>query len=211
MASRRWPSPKPSCLAATYEKRVYPNGVYEEVVVYGDGARELRRIVASMPIIIERLEHAEKISATTSMGEPVEAGDYRVTVLELKEARYLKGVLGTYHQVPSGTKGVLVALMIEVTGQKVWCPERYTTWGYLITEPGNKYGFTTTSRVPLILGASDDIKKEAVLFLDLTMSACVGPGESTGGHLLFVIPEDERLVKLVLYIGPAEIVVNLQE
>jgi hypothetical protein len=203
--------PKPQCLAASYEKRVYPNGVYEEVVVYGDGARGLYRIVASIPIIIERLEQAEKISAAASMGEPVEVGGYRVTVLELKEARYLKGVLGTYHQVPSGTKGVLVALMIEVTGQKVWCPERYTTWGYLITEPGNKYGFTTTSRVPLILGASDDIKKEAVLFLDLTMSACVGPGKSTGGHLLFVIPEDERPAKLVLYIGPAEIVVNLQE
>jgi len=28
--------PKPQCLAATYEKCVYPNGVYEEVVVYGD-------------------------------------------------------------------------------------------------------------------------------------------------------------------------------
>jgi len=203
--------PKPRCLAASYEKREYPNGDYEEVVVYGDGARGLYRIVASVPIMIERLEQSEKISATTSMGEPVEVGGYRVTVLEVKEVRYVKSVLGAYRQVPKGSKGVLVALMIEVAGQRVWCPERFTTWGHLITEFGESYKFTSFGELPLIEEYIENIEEKAVLFLDLTMSACIGPGESTVGHLLFAVPEGERPVKLVLYIGSAEIVVKLAQ
>jgi len=154
---------------------------------------------------------AEKTSAATSIGEPVEVGGYRVAVLEVKEVRYVKSIFDTYRQVPKGSKGVLVALMIEAAGQRVWCPERFTTWGYLITESGKRYKFTSFGELPLIEEFSDDIEKEAVLFLDLTMPACVGPGESTVGHLLFAVPEGERPVKLVLYIGPAEIVVNLQD
>jgi|GEM_PF-3462225 len=206
--------PKPNCILAKYGRYTYPNGVYEEVEVYGDGARGLYRIVASIPIIVQRVEQveqAEKVSVATSIREPVEVGGYRVTVLEVKEVRYVKFVLGAYRQVPKGTKGILVTLMIEVTGQRVWCPEQLTTWGYLITESGNKYKFTSFGELPLIEEYIENIEEKAVLFLDLTMSACIGPGESTGGHLLFAIPKDEKPAKLVLYIGPAEIVVNLQD
>ena len=204
--------PKPDCRVGYYGKYLYPNGVYEVVEVYSSYRYPTaHRVAFYLPLIIQNVKdiEAEKTSATASIGEPVEVGGYRVTVLEVKEVRYVKSIIGPYHQVPNGTKGVLVTLIIEVTGQKVWCPERYTAWGYLITESGKKYRFTTSGELPLIEEYIENIEEKAVRFLDLTMSACRGPGESTGGHLLFAVPEGEKPAKLVLYIGSAEIVVDL--
>jgi hypothetical protein len=90
-------------------------------------------------------------------------------------------------------------------------PGAVRPWGYLITESGSKYRFTSFGELPLIEEYIENIEEKAVLFLDLTMSACIGPGESTRGHLLFAVPEGENPAKLVLYIGSAEIVVDLSQ
>jgi len=127
----------------------------------------------------------------------------------------VKSPFGSYRQVPKyltygnetvPAKGILVTVVIEVTGQALWCPEFLQA--YLVTESGKRFGLVGFSQLPIDLEATEGME-EAVLSLDLTMSACVGLGESTGGHLLFVVPKDEALAKLVIYICSAEVVVDL--
>jgi len=146
-------------------------------------------------------EATETKSITAHIGETIKAGDWEITVLEVKGAEYIKED-DSYYKAKEGKKLVLVKLRIKNIGKETKAVS--DIWNFILVSNANKsYEETYTYELEYISkwDVTDEIKSKAVVFEGLDTTASVAPNTIIEGYLLFQIPIDENPAKLCFKVG----------
>jgi hypothetical protein len=147
------------------------------------------------------------------IGKAVTVGDWEITVLGVKEAKYLKSG-DSYYAAEEGQKAVVVTLRIKNIGKET--KTLSDVWSFVLVTNANKsYESKTVFGFKLLL--SSDVTKEveasAVTVNALNTFASIAPGTQVEGDILFAISQNEEPQKLhfkVGIIGPTEVTVTLK-
>lgn len=161
----------------------------------------------------EAVEEATKTNyATGELGKPITVGKWEITVLNVKETKFLKSG-GTYYSAEDGRKAVIVTTRIKNTG--VEASSVSDVWNFiLVTNVNKSYEKVWPIHFNIIWSVSEDVKRSAVEVKDLGAFQSVAPGTYIEGDLLFDIPRDEKPKSLffqVGIIGPTQVEVRLSK
>lgn len=154
-----------------------------------------------------------------SVGQVVSAGPWRVAVLYVREATYVKAmVLGSwsYYQAPEGTRVVIVRLRVENAGTEVrypFGPAELST-PVLITSTNRSCGTAYTYELKRLWSPSQEVVERAVEYSALDIFSKLAPGTFVEGDFMYIVPEGETPLKLYITYWPSpfekvEIVVRL--
>jgi hypothetical protein len=138
----------------------------------------------------------------------VQVGPWRLAVLDVKEATYIKTlVLGTwsYYQAPEGMKIVIVTLRIENTGMETRYPFGPGELGtpVLVTDANKSYDKAYTYELKSIYEVSKEIEEKAIEYKELDIFTKVAPGSYVEGDIMFLTPQTEKPAKLVIEYWPS--------
>jgi len=136
------------------------------------------------------------------------AGPWRLAVLDVKEATYIKTlVLGTwsYYQAPEDMKIVIIGLRIENTGMETRYPFGPGELGtpVLVTDANRSYEKAYKYELKSIYEVSKEIEEKAIEYKELDIFTEVAPGSYVEGDIMFLIPQTEKPAKLVIEYWPS--------
>ena len=158
---------------------------------------------------VETVKEVEKGKAIyAKLGEPIRVGDWKITVLDVKEATYVRED-NSYYRAKEGYKVIIVTLRIENVGDTV--STLHIVEPVIVSDAGKSY--ERTLFLTPILFVTKDIKLKAVAVKELGIAPSLAPGTYIEGDILFQIPEDEKPTKLCFKVGvfgEYEIVVELR-
>ena len=146
------------------------------------------------------------------IGQTVTVGDWEITVLGVKEAKYLKRD-DSYYAAKEGQKAVVVTLRIKNIGKETKTPD---IWKFVIVTNANKsYGDEPVYSFKYLLSwdVTEEVKRSAVTVNMLRTFASIAPGTQMEGDILFAIPQNEEPQKLhfkVGIIGSTEVIITLR-
>jgi hypothetical protein len=146
------------------------------------------------------------------IGQAVAVGNWEVTVLGVREARYLRSG-DSYFATREGEKAVVVTLRIRNTRGETRSAS--DIWGFTLVTSANKSyeGVTVFSFKPLLpWNVTDEVRAGAVAVSELRTSASLAPGTYIEGDVLFAVPQSEtprRLHFKVGVVGPTEVSIAL--
>jgi hypothetical protein len=158
-------------------------------------------------------EETEKSKATTSsatnvgiveasLSQTVVAGDWRVTVEDVVETKYIKSG-ESYYGAPEGMKIILVKMKIENAGSEIKRPMFELSTFVLVTSAGKSYETKYPISLEWIFQPTKEVIEGAVVYVGLDLGNNVAPGTYTEGHLMYLIPEGEKAEKLYLTYSPS--------
>ena len=138
----------------------------------------------------------------------VQAGPWRLAVLDVKEATYIKTLvfnIWSYHQAPEDKKIVIVRLRIENTGVEEKSPFGFGELGMpvLITDVNKSYMRAYTYELKSVHEVSKEIEESAVEYKGLDVLTKVAPGSYVEGDIMFLTPQTENPAKLVIEYWPS--------
>jgi len=161
--------------------------------------------------VVEEATKTKYVSGV--IGKAVTVGDWEITVLGVKEAKYLKSG-DSYYAAEEGQKAVGVTLRIKNIGKETKTPS--DIWSFVLVTNANKsyenkevFGF----KLLLSSDVTEEVKASAVTVNTLNTLASIAPGTQMEGDILFAIPQNEEPQKLhfkVGIIGPTEVTVTLK-
>ncbi len=157
-------------------------------------------------------EETEKSKATTSsatnvgiveasLGQTVVAGDWKVTAEDVVETKYIKSG-ESYYGAPEGMKIILVKMKIENAGSEIKRPTSDLSTPVLVTSAGKSYEIKYPISLKWIFQPTKEVIEGAVVYMGLDLGNNVAPGAYTDGHLMYLIPEEEKAEKLYLTYWP---------
>jgi len=171
-------------------------------------------IHAGLWAISKGAEEATKVTTINgSIGGSVKAGDWMITALRMRGAMYIKKD-DSYYRAKDGYRLVLVRLRIENAGKEIRTAS--DIWNFvLVTNAKKSYERAYTLDLNYISSwnLTEDIKRSAVPYEELSSSASVAPGTAIEGDLLFQISGNEEPEKLYLKVGIVggyEVTINLK-
>ncbi len=158
------------------------------------------------------MEETEKLKTTTSstanagiveasLGQTVVAGDWKVTAEDVVETKYIKSG-ESYYGAPEGMKIILVKMKIENAGSEIKRPMFELSTFVLVTSAGKSYETKYPISLKWIFQPTKEVIEGAVVYMGLDLSSNVAPGAYTDGHLMYLIPEEEKAEKLYLTYWP---------
>jgi len=158
-------------------------------------------------------EETEKSKATTSsatnvgiveasLGQTVVAGEWRVTVEDVVETKYIKSG-ESYYGAPEGMKIILAKMKIENAGSEIKRPIFELSTFVLVTSAGKSYETKYPISLEWIFQPTKEVIEGAVVYVGLDLGNNVAPGTYTEGHLMYLIPEGEKAEKLYLTYSPS--------
>jgi len=158
-------------------------------------------------------EETEKSKATTSsatnvgiveasLGQTVVAGEWRVTVEDVVETKYIKSG-ESYYGAPEGMKIILVKMKIENAGSEIKRPMFELSTFVLVTNAGKSYETKYPISLEWIFQPTKEVIEGAVVYVGLDLGNNVAPGAYTDGYLMYLIPKGEKAEKLYLTYWPS--------
>jgi hypothetical protein len=147
------------------------------------------------------------------IGKALTVGDWEITVLGVKEAKYLKSG-DSYYAAEEGQKAIIVTLRIRNIGKETKTPS--DIWSFvLVTNVNKSYESKTVFGFKLLWPSdvTEEVKASAVTVNTLNTFTSIAPGTQIEGDILFAIPQNEEPQKLhfkVGIIGPTEVTVTLK-
>jgi hypothetical protein len=173
------------------------------------GKKELVTITVATPY--------KSAQQTFTVNETLEVGVWRIKILRVEESPCIvyEHWYGSreFYQVPAGMKAVVVRVVVENRGVKGGAPFTYLKWlspGEIslpkaYTNTGREYEAITEHEISYVL-TKISLPDEEVLKLAIPFRGSFGyvdPGKSDERDLLYVIPVNEKLEKLVMiYLPP---------
>ena len=153
------------------------------------------------------VEEATKVEhASGVVGQPMVVDGWEVTVLGVREAKYVKHD-DSYYSAKEGEKAVLVSLRVKNVGEETRTASEI--WNFvLVTDAGRSYERGYVWDLEPLWGAT--IK--AAEYRDISLAQSIPPGAYIEGDLLFVISKGESPARLhfkVGIIGGTEVEVEL--
>jgi len=139
----------------------------------------------------------------------VALGPWRLTVLDVKEAVYIKTLeLGTwsYYKAPEGMKIIIITVRVENTGTDVEYPFGVDiSTPILVTDANRSYDYTSTYQLKYIYSyeVTKEIEQSAVEYKELDVFAKVAPGTYIEGDFMYLIPTTEKPVELIMTYWPS--------
>ena len=146
------------------------------------------------------------------VGRAVTVGNWEVTVLGVKEAKYLKSG-DSYYAAEEGQKAIVVTLRIRNIGKETKTPD---IWNFVMVTNANKsYEDKSVYSFKYLLSwdVTEEVKRNAVTVNMLRTFAPIAPGTQIEGDILFAIPQNEEPQKLhfrVGILGPTEVIITLR-
>ena len=145
------------------------------------------------------IKEATKVeNVTASLGEPIKVGDWRVTVLSVQKADYVK-IGDSYYEPSKGKKFIIVKLRIEYLGKEMESPSEI--WDFTIVTNARKGYSEELIPANILFEVSDEVKAKAVEITGLDKSQKLASGGSIEGDILFEIPTNEEPVELHFKVG----------
>jgi hypothetical protein len=144
------------------------------------------------------------------IGQTVTVGNWEITVLGMKEAKYLKSD-DSYYATEEGQKAVVVTLRIKNIGKETKTSD---IWKFVIVTNANKsyesksvYNFEPLWSWKI----TEEVKTNAVTVNILNTFASIAPGTQMEGDILFAIPQNEEPQRLHFKVGiTTEVIVTLR-
>jgi hypothetical protein len=144
------------------------------------------------------------------VGRAVTVGDWEITVLGVKEAKYLKSG-DSYYAAKEGQKAVVVTLRIKNIGKETKTPD---IWKFVIVTNANKsYERISVYSFKYLWSrdVTEEVKRNAVTVNELETFASIAPGTQMEGDILFAIPQNEEPQRLHFKVGIiTEVIVTLR-
>jgi hypothetical protein len=164
--------------------------------------------------VSKAVEEATKTKYVSGViGKAITVGDWEITVLDVKEAKYLKSG-DSYYAAEEGQKAIIVTLRIRNIGKETRSAS--DIWSFVLVTNVNKSYESKTVFGFKLLWSSDvtkDVEASAVTVNTLNTFTSIAPGTQIEGDILFAIPQNEEPQKLhfkVGIIGPTEVTVTLK-
>jgi hypothetical protein len=144
------------------------------------------------------------------IGQAVTVGDWEITVLGVKEAKYLKRD-DSYYAAKEGQKAVVVTLRIKNIGKETKTSD---IWKFVIVTNANKsYERISVYSFKYLWSrdVTEEVKRNAVTVNELETFASIAPGTQMEGDILFAIPQNEEPQRLHFKVGIiTEVIVTLR-
>jgi hypothetical protein len=166
-------------------------------------------VLYSISKAIEKIAETKHIPGV--IGQAVSVGSWEITVVDVKEARYLNSG-DSYYAAKEGQKAVMVTLRIRNIGEETMAPN---IWSFIIVTNANKiyeskpvYNFESLWSWNI----TEEVKTSAVTVNTLNTFASIAPETQVEGDILFEIPQTEEPQKLhfkVGFIGATKVMVTL--
>jgi hypothetical protein len=148
--------------------------------------------------------------ASGVIGQAVTVGNWEITVLSVKEAKYLKSG-DIYYAAEEGQKAVIATLRIMNIGKETRSVS--DLWSFtLVTNVNKSYATVFGYKIISPWNITDEVKASATTVNKLDMFGSLAPGTYTEGDILFTIPQNETPQKLhfkVGIVGPTEVSITL--
>jgi energy-coupling factor transporter transmembrane protein EcfT len=201
-------------MIAKREKKALPLVLGVLLVIAGLGSLLVTATVHAGTYAIS--EAVKTRNLTAKINEPIKAGDWEITVKEVKETAYIR-VDSDYYGAKEGQKIVLLRISVKNTGKETQTNPFWFRFPVLISNANKSYEFKSTATIYLNYIPSyklnESIKSSAVLYREFSITASVAPGTYIEGDFLFQIPKEEspdRLVLKVEALGGYEVTVKLR-
>jgi type II secretory pathway pseudopilin PulG len=139
--------------------------------------------------------------ASGVIGQAITVDDWEITVLDVKEAKYLKSG-DSYYVAEEGQKAVIVTLRIKNIGKETKTPS--DIWSFVLVTNANKsYEDASIFKFEPLFpwNITDEVKTSAVTVNTLDRLGSLAPGTYIEGDVLFTIPQNETPQKLHLKVG----------
>jgi hypothetical protein len=146
------------------------------------------------------------------IGQAITVGNWEITVLGVKEAKYLKSD-DSYYAANERQKAVVVTLRIRNIRKETKTSD---IWDFIIVTYANKSYESESVYIFEPLWSweiTGEVKANAVTVNILNIFASIAPGTQIEGNILFTIPQNEEPQKLhfkVGILGPTEVIVTLR-
>jgi uncharacterized membrane protein YeiB len=137
--------------------------------------------------------------ASGVIGQAVTVGNWEITVLNVKEAKYLKSG-DIYYAAEEGQKAVIATLRIMNIGKETRSAS--DLWSFtLVTNVNKSYATVFGYKIISPWDITDEVKASATTVNKLDMFGSLAPGTYTEGDILFTIPQNETPQKLHFKVG----------
>jgi hypothetical protein len=131
--------------------------------------------------------------ASGVIGQAVTVGNWEITVLNVKEAKYLKSG-DIYYAAEEGQKAVIATLRIMNIGKETRSVS--DLWSFtLVTNVNKSYATVFGYKLISLWNITDEVKASATTVNKLEFGS-LAPGTYTEGDTLFTIPQNETPQKL---------------
>ena len=174
------------------------------------GTAFIHMTVYSVSKAVEEATKTKYVSGV--IGKALTVGDWEITVLDVKEAKYLKSG-DSYYAAEEGQKAVIVTLRIKNIGKETKTAS--DIWSFtLVTNANKSYEDASIFKFEPLFpwSITDEVKTSATTVSTLDRSGSLAPGTYIEGDILFTIPQNETPQKLHLkvgIIGPTEVSITL--
>jgi len=147
--------------------------------------------------------------ASGVIGQAVTVDKWEITVLNVKEAKYLKSG-DIYYAAEEGQKAVIATLRIMNIGKETRSVS--DLWSFtLVTNVNKSYATVPSYKLISLWNITDEVKASATTVNEF-MFGSLAPGTYTERDILFTIPQNETPQKLhfkVGIVGPTEVSITL--
>jgi len=149
---------------------------------------------------VKGVEEATKVKTlSATLGAPVTIYDWRITVTNVREAKYVE-YEGRYYGAESGKKIIIITLRIENTGVETKTPS--DIWDFvLVTDAGKSYERVDYYYLKYFWSPSSDVMRNAVKTERLSLFTSLAPKSYIEGDILFEITEVEKPATLYFKVG----------
>jgi len=159
--------------------------------------------------VSKAVEETTKTKYAGVIGQAVTVGNWEITVLNVKEAKYLKSG-DIYYAAEEGQKAVIATLRIMNIGKETRSVS--DLWSFtLVTNVNKSYATVFGYKLISLWNITDEVKASATTVNKLEFGS-LAPGTYTEGDILFTIPQNETPQKLhfkVGIVGPTEVSITL--
>jgi hypothetical protein len=166
------------------------------------------KAVESVSKAVEEAVETKHVSGV--IGQAVTVGNWEITVLGVKEAKYLKRD-DSYYAAEEGQKAVVVTLRIKNIGKETKTPD---IWNFVMVTNANKsYEDKSVYSFKYLLSrdVTEEVKRNAVTVNMLRTFAPIAPGTQMEGDILFAIPQNEEPQRLHFKVGiTTEVIIRLR-
>jgi hypothetical protein len=138
---------------------------------------------------------------TGSLRQPISVGDWRVTVLGVREGKYLREG-NVYYSAKEGRKAVVVSLRVENAGRDV--KSVTDLWSFTLTTDAGKSYPKSSADLDVVWDVTEEVKAKAVSVGESILFQSIAPGTYMEGDLVFSVPEKEAPTKLFFKVGIIE-------
>lgn len=195
-------------MIAKREKRALPLVLGVLLVIAGLGSLFVTATLHAGAYAVSEALRTRNLTAR--INEPIKAGDWEITVRNVREAIYIR-VDNSYYGAKEGQKIVLVGIIVKNMGKETHTNPLWSL--VLVSNAGKSYEKTYPISLNGIWEPNESVKSSAILYKDLSTAAPIAPGTFIEGDVLFQIPVAESPEKLCFKVelaGGYEVTVNLR-